>query len=148
VSSDEWHLTIATLLAAIAMHLACGSDAWSPPQHDRAERAASSAGANGQPCRSPFDTLGGIQAQPPDDLPRLNVIDSLACVQTGWTVQEVLARVGEPYERREDNWVYWWIESEGSGGPYFLAYVHFSEGRVSGLKAYAGHRAPGGMLLD
>jgi hypothetical protein len=148
VSSGEWHLAIAAVLAAVAVHVACGSDVSSPPQHDRAQQAATSAGVDEQPCRSPFDTLRNIQAQPPQDLPRLEVIDSLACVRTGWTAEQVLERVGQPYEPRAGYWVYWWIKSEEGGGPYFSAYVHFSEGRVSDLEAFAGHRAPGGMLLD
>ena len=76
------------------------------------------------------------------------MISSLACVEAGWAEDQLIAGVGEPHERRDDSWIYWWIESEEQGGPYFLAYVNFRDSVVIDIVAHAGHRSSSGALLD
>ena len=100
------------------------------------------------PCQSPFESLESIRNNPPGDLPELPLIASLSCVEAGWTEDQLLESVGEPYERGRDTWTYWWIESESEGGPYFLAYVKKRDTAVVDITAHAGHRSACGMLLD
>jgi len=139
------HCYLATTFALVATLISC------QPHKDQDAPALPVETAPPRParvCTSSFESLRAIQTGLSPDAPQATLVASLACVQAGWSKQDLLKNVGEPHERRDDSWVYWWIASESQGGPYFLAYVLFDGSDVVNIDAHAGHRSASGMLQD
>ena len=94
------------------------------------------AGGEFSDCTSPFKTLEDLRSDRPSYLPHLNLVDALACVQPGWSKEQVRSTVGEPSAKPgTGKWHYDWLADDEEAFVLFSCSVTFEDGGVVEITA-------------
>jgi hypothetical protein len=87
------------------------------------------AGGDYSDCRSPFGSLENFRSDPPSYLPHLNLVDALACIERGWSKEQVRSLAGKPSAQpNADEWQYTWLADQGDDFVLFTCTVTFEDG--------------------